>query len=188
MSTALVKKSEMQLLNLKNETHLSIYQDEPLTRKVAGEQFARLKKVYGNKLPDGFMDELSDSLRRHKFTNKRLIESVDNLIDTNEFPSVDKILSAGSKLRLFGREEFLRETKGFSDDYKKYYKAVNIDDQLYYVHKRQLEYSGVTLPEWVKPTQSKTKITGEYKDGKKVERKPFNILEYYDQLMNGEIE
>ena len=70
----LVKQLEMQLIvTSENEKYLSEYVDKPLTKNVANEQFERIKNAFGNKINEGFIIELSDALRRHNFTNNRII-------------------------------------------------------------------------------------------------------------------
>lgn len=143
-------RSKEQLLSLNDETYLMAYNDEPLTKRVGKEQLDRLKRRFGKNVPNGFFEELTDSLRRNNFTNQRLIDAVDYAIDNCEFISVKEILLAGKKIKLFTREEFLKETNQYSADYKKYYVAIDVDGKLFYAHKTQIEDCKIQVKLWDK--------------------------------------
>lgn len=152
-----VMKSEMQLIVTSDEkSFISLYSDEILTKKTAEAQFERLKKTFGNKIPPGFFDELSDAIRRNNFTNQKLIDAITKIIETEEFPSVNKIINHDKRIRLLTRDEFLKETNEFSHDYKKYYQAVKFNEKLYYAHKTQLEESNLQLELWHDPVTNQT--------------------------------
>ena len=179
-----VKKSEQQLITTsENNSYLSTYADKQLTKNVAEQQFERIKNAYGNKIHEGFFEELSTMLRKNNFTNQKLIDAVDTMIKNEEFPSIAKITNYDKRLRLLNQHEFLKETNEFSADYKKYYQAVNVDGKLFYVHKRQLEDSGIQLTLW--ESKQPTAVIHNFKPAKteeelKQEKQPkLNLLQEY---------
>lgn len=176
-----VKKSNLQLINKDECRYLIPYEDELVNKEVARSQFERLKNAFGSKIPTGFFLELNTAIKEEKFTNKQLTDAVTKVIKNKIFPSIAEIMDSAHKIRLFDFEEFQKEMKEYSPDYRKYYKAVNIDEKLYYVHIRQLEDSGIKLEAWVKPTTSGTK---NYKEqGYKPLPKTFSFTEAFNKIV-----
>lgn len=144
-----VKKSELPLIEIsKNERYLSVYNDEPLTKGTAKDQFARIKKAFGDKIKNGFFEELSEALRRNGFTNRKLIDAVNNHIDNDQFPSVANIINHDKRIKLFTHHEFLEETKHDSVEYRKMYVPIDVDGKMFFVHKMQIRDYGVEVKYW----------------------------------------
>lgn len=80
---------------------ISIYQDT-FTIKNAIEQTNRLKKAYPQ-LPKGFYELLLDRIEANSFTDKRLKDAIDHLIDTFTYPvpQIANIIGFDKRVKLY---------------------------------------------------------------------------------------
>lgn len=79
---------------------ISIYKDELTTIEVIN-QFKKLKLSFPQ-LSEGFYDILSDRIKKNGFTDKRLKDAIDNLIDNYIYPlpSIASIISFDKRIKL----------------------------------------------------------------------------------------
>lgn len=79
---------------------ISIYKDE-LTTLAVIEQVITLKKAFPQ-LPSGFYEVLSDRIKENGFTDKRLRDAINHLIDnfTYPVPTIANIISFDKRIKL----------------------------------------------------------------------------------------
>ena len=174
----------------KGNKTLSIYKDNLLeveTYQVGKE----LLKSRFNNIDEKMQIILLDRVKEHGFTNERFMDAIKFVIDTSKYPSmtIADILQFDNVLNLRTWIQVAKEEKDFGHTIWQYYKPVEVKGICYYVHIYELEKYNITLPEYKpKPViTNKTNITSEYKDGKPVSKKHFNVLEYYDKLVADEL-
>lgn len=126
-STKLQKPLSVALQpNTKGE--ISVYNDAPLEARTLVANVDKIKKTFPN-LPAGFYEILSSRLKFHQFTNRRFIDSVNNVIDHCRFqtPTVAEFVSWDRKIKLYDYKEVLqmndRDYKGVAFKYFKRIKS-----------------------------------------------------------------
>lgn len=87
---------------------ISVYNGE-LTTDCVINNIAKLKKSFPT-LPKEFYDVLSERIKENKFSNKRLSESIDNVIDNCVYPTptIAQFISFDKKMKLYSYHDILR--------------------------------------------------------------------------------
>lgn len=100
-----IQKESLQLLPESSELRgnllsISVYSGK-LTDKCIVEQSARINKAFPQLQP-GFFDVLIDRLKNKGFTDSRLIDAVDNILDNSRFPvpMVSDVISWDKRIKL----------------------------------------------------------------------------------------
>lgn len=143
-----IKKSEQQNQTLQkyfqrvyredDKLYLSHYTGENLDYKTIVKQADRLNDFFP-RLTMGYFERFRERLLEisHKFTNKKLIDAVNNVIDTYEyeFPPFAKIVKYDKRSRLYTRDEILKIQN--EDDINIWDKVESkkINDQIFYIKK-----------------------------------------------------
>lgn len=99
--------SQSILLTDKGEMSISTYAGK-LTTKVILECTKKIKAAFPN-LPAGFYDILSERIKENKFTDERLIDAVNNVIDNFVYPSptIANFVGYDKKIRLYSYWEMI---------------------------------------------------------------------------------
>ena len=117
---------------------ISLYQD-PFSIPVAMEQFKKLKQAFPQ-LPAGFYDVLLDRIKDNGFTDQRLKDAINHLIDnfTYPVPSVANIVGFDKRVKLltYGQLIEIQERTGraFQD-----YCKVRKNGKLFWINKAEKE-------------------------------------------------
>lgn len=90
-----------------NNESVSIYKDS-LTQEHLTKEIVRLKKSFPQ-LPIEFYDILLDRLKANGFTNQRLTDAMNNLIDhfTYPMPTIANIISFDKRVKLYNYYEII---------------------------------------------------------------------------------
>ena len=88
------RKSQDSLQEISDSRAVSIYQNGELTTKNISNQITRLMKAFPD-LPTGYYDILTERLKENEFTDQRLKDAVDNVIDTCTYfkPTIADVIS-----------------------------------------------------------------------------------------------
>lgn len=178
-----IKKYGKQLIEISGNKYLNCYQDQKPSQTFVEVQFKRLINAFGNKIPSGFLSELSDCVKRNELTENYLDDSITNLIEHEEFPSIAKIINPQKKIALLDREKFLRETKDETAEFKSYFVAINIDDQLFYANKSELERNKISYKLWHKPVTNKVNNYKPQSDPKAPLSKEFSFIYAFNEVV-----
>ena len=105
---------------------MSIYTDE-LTTKCIVEQASKLKKAFPQ-LPVEFYDILTDRIKENHFTDKRLVDSVNYVIDNCKYPipGISDFISFDKKCRLYTYEEMCIKAQRWGKEIWKSYEKIRI--------------------------------------------------------------
>lgn len=161
---SLASITELRIIN--NE--VSIYKGD-LTLDVVVEQNLRIRKAFPQLTSDWF-DMLQERLKANNFTNKRLIDAVDHVIDTwtNTFtqPHIGHFISFDKKIKTLNDMEMQQLMNKEGQSIYRYYELVKIGEKIVYAHKNDVKEYNLEIynpPKLVIPN-----VTGYYKDGKLV--------------------
>lgn len=121
-----------------NENSISIYRDE-FTVANAIDQFKKLKMAFPQ-LPSGFYDVLMDRIKENGFTDKRLKDAINNLIDNFVYPtpSIANIIGFDKKVKLITYNQrctLQSENPGSFNDYTKVLK----NGKVFFISKAEKE-------------------------------------------------
>jgi hypothetical protein len=106
-----------------NNYSLSIYKKGKVSAKCIVSEFKRIKAAFPQ-LPKDFYDILSERIKANEFTDKKLTDAVDNLVDSYVYPNppISSIISFDTKVRLYTYPEIIglvnEYGKGVWDLYK----------------------------------------------------------------------
>jgi hypothetical protein len=140
----LMPKSQNSLQSISPQTtnnSISIYQDE-LSIPFAIAQTLRLKKAFPN-LPEGFYDILLERVKETGFTDQRLKDAIDTLIDNFIYPNpaIANIISFDKRVKLHSYIEVcdLVVKGNIWDDFSK----VKIKGKYFWITKVEKEQFGI---------------------------------------------
>jgi len=107
-----------------NQYSLSVYDDNLTTENIV-KQMAKLKSAFPS-LPATFFDILSDRIKDNVFTDKRLIDSVNNCIDLCVYPTptVAQLISFDKRVKLYTYNQLIKMNNDTQGVFK-YYKAID---------------------------------------------------------------
>lgn len=139
-----------------NNTFLSIYFDNKLKIKTWKDGIKQLRTAFP-KITDDWVDLLTTKMKEKEFTEKQFVDAIDNIITNCKYPTpqISDVLNYNKGIRIFTRSEYLEELKLYSSDLSNYYKAINVNDKLFYIHKDHIEQYGVDVVLWEKPATAK---------------------------------
>jgi hypothetical protein len=125
---------------IRRDNKASLYTDE-LTIDVIAKQLNRIRIAFPNLKPD-FFNILSERIKANNFTNKRLIDSVDNLIDNFTFqtPTVAEILKYDNVVQGYTYNEILEMMEKKGTEIWSIYKSVRLGNgKILYFEKEKIE-------------------------------------------------
>lgn len=101
------------------ENNVSIYHGK-LDGAVVVRQMAVLQKIY--KVDDEFIDILTDRIKANNFSNERLIDAVNNLIDTNPYKTfnIADIISFDKKIKTYTYDQICNMAQGSKNIFQLY--------------------------------------------------------------------
>lgn len=105
---------------------VSVYTGE-LNTKIIIDNVKRIKNAFPA-LPPGFYDVFSARLRDAGFTDERLTDAVNNVIDTCIYPmpTIAQFISWDKRITLLSYEQMLRKTSEMGEWIWSHYKAVKL--------------------------------------------------------------
>lgn len=111
----------------KNEYTLSVYSGE-LTQQGAAKAFELIKKSF-SKLDRGFFDMLFDRAKKLNFSDARLIDSINHVIDNCQYPepTIAQFISFDKKIKLFTHPQIVELNNETHGQAFKYYSSVKIE-------------------------------------------------------------
>jgi hypothetical protein len=130
------------LPQITKDNSISIYKDE-FTVKNAIDQFKKLKMAFPQ-LPAGFYDVLMDRVKENGFTDQRLKDSINKLIDNFTYPnpSIANIISFDKRVKLNSYSELIeiqnRTGRAFED-----YCKIKKNGKLFWISKAEKEQFNV---------------------------------------------
>jgi hypothetical protein len=138
LQTYLPATQDLQVCRIDNEYRMSVYSDTLTKVGIAG-NVLKLKKTFPA-LPKEFYEILQDRLMENNFTDQKLTDSVNHVIDTFIYPNptIANFLSYTKDVRLYTYQEIIK----MLDENKKafdYYKLVNDSKVRLYAHIRDIE-------------------------------------------------
>ena len=142
-----IKKSEQQNQTLQkyfqrvyledDKLYLSHYTGDQLDYKTILEQADRLNDFFP-RLTAGYFERFRERLTElsNKFTNQKLIDAVNNMIDTYEyeFPPFARIIKFDKRSRLYTRDEILKMQEEDINIWDKV-ESKKINDKIFYIKK-----------------------------------------------------
>lgn len=104
---------------------ISIYKGK-LSPIIVGVQLLKLSKCFPS-IPKETIDILSERIKENNFTNERLIDAINNVIDTCVYPvpAIANIISFDKKIKLFTYNDLMQKADGAFKVFE-YYKAVDV--------------------------------------------------------------
>jgi len=111
---------------------MSIYSGE-LTTECVLKQVSRLKKAFPG-IPVEFYDILTDRLKECNFNDKRLIDSVNNVIDNCKYPipTIADFISFDKLVKLYNYEAMCKKVSEWGIKVWKEYKKIKVKDKMYW--------------------------------------------------------
>lgn len=135
---------------MKNENNyeLSIYTGE-LTKPIIVEMTIKIRQTFPS-LPVGFFDILSDRLVANNFTDQRLKDAVDYVIDNCIYPTptIAQFISFDKRIKLYTHSQMLKMNQEFSGKVFKYYKSVRIGKNEFPVYAHLNDIKEYNLEFW----------------------------------------
>lgn len=106
---------------------LSIYQGVLDERGIA-QASKKIEGAFPN-LESGFYQVFFDRIKMHGFTNERLLDAIDHVIDTCEYPNptIAKFISYDQKIQLFTYDQMIKKSHEMQGIFK-LYSSVQIAD------------------------------------------------------------
>jgi hypothetical protein len=119
-------RSSQENLQLTDQDSISVYNGK-LTTKCIAIQVEKLKKAFPM-LTAGFYEILTDRIRDLKFSDARLTDSVNNLIDTFTYPhpTVADIISWDKRVKLFTYRQLVDMVNESGPSVWDEYKAIQV--------------------------------------------------------------
>jgi hypothetical protein len=135
------QNSLQSILPATTNNSISIYQDE-LNVPFAISQTLRLKKAFPN-LPEGFYDILLERVKETGFTDKRLKDAIDTLIDNFIYPTpaIANIISFDKRVKLHSHSDVcdLVAKGNIWDEFSK----VKMKGKFFWISKAEKEQFGI---------------------------------------------
>lgn len=135
------------------ETHfeMSVYKGE-LSKIAIVEGSVKIRKCFPD-LDPGFFDIFSDRLKENNFSDERLKDSINHVIDNCIYPkpTIAQFISYDKKIKLYTYNQVLQMNQEFSGKAFNYYKAVKVQEGQktpVYVHVNDVEI--YKLEQWEK--------------------------------------
>lgn len=114
------------LPQISRSNEISVYKGE-LTTQCVIKQVKKIKSAFPS-LPSGFYDILTDRLKELRFSDQRLTDAVNNLIDTCPYPTptIANLISWDKRIKLYNYQEMVAMVDKFGEVTWRSYKAVKI--------------------------------------------------------------
>jgi hypothetical protein len=127
---------------------VSKYTDAPLDKKTYAQIDKVLQARYENYKSISFM--MPDLLKKKKFTNQRLIDAVNVLIENNTYLKITPadILNYDKYLELKTNQQILEKANEFGNTIWNYYDAIDFNGTCMYVQKGKMKELGISFPLW----------------------------------------
>lgn len=111
------------------ELSLSIYSGK-LSTKVIIDNVKKIKQAFPS-LPNGFYDILSDRLKNCNFSDERINDAVNNVIDNCVYPqpTIAQFISFDRRIKLYTYEEMINKVNGFGVKVWEDYQSVKFPDR-----------------------------------------------------------
>jgi hypothetical protein len=108
---------------------LSIYSGK-LSTKVIIDNVKKIKQAFPS-LPNGFYDILSDRLKNCNFSDERINDAVNNVIDNCVYPqpTIAQFISFDRRIKLYTYEEMINKVNGFGVKVWEDYQSVKFPDR-----------------------------------------------------------
>ena len=115
-------QKDLQLTN----NSVSIYHGE-LTTQCVIKQVKKVKSAFPA-LPDGFYKVLTDRIKELNFSDDRLIDAVNNMIDTCVYPTptIANLISWDKRIKLYNYQQIIELVNQYGASVWDNYKAVKI--------------------------------------------------------------
>ena len=128
LQSSLQTNTELTLLN-----EVSIYKGELTTGTIIN-GVAKIKKAFPL-LPMSFYEVLDERFNDNKFTDERLKDAINHVIDTCIFPTptVAQFISFDKKYKVFTGEQMLKKMDEQGSEIRKCYRVLDVPE-LVYVH------------------------------------------------------
>ena len=127
----------------RGEMSISVYTGQLSTRTVI-DGIKKVKNAFPN-LPSGFYDILSDRIKENGFSDERLIDAINHVIDNCIYPTptIANFIGYDKRIRLCSYEEMLSKETGSWDNYK----PVKLPDRekLVWVHTDDIKRSKLQI-------------------------------------------
>ena len=136
MGTSLQKCSTINLIKSENgNKYLSIYNDEQ-TKEGIITAVARVKMAFPN-LDKSFYDILTDRVIEKGMSDKQIMDSVNNVIDTCEYPTpvIGKFLGFDKKKQLYTYAQFAE--MNMQGEKLEYFETTEINGVKYFYRKNE---------------------------------------------------
>jgi len=141
-----LSQNTLPLIQNDNYYEISIYNDS-LSTKFIIESTIKLKKAFPALTKD-FFDIFSDRIKENNYTDKRLEDSINYVIDNCVYPTptIAQFISFDKKVKLFKYEEIVKMLNDNSNVFKSY-KSVKIGNlsKPLYAHVTDIEQYGLEL-------------------------------------------
>jgi len=120
-------RTDTALMHSSNE--LSIYGDK-LTTKGVISNVAKIKKAFPS-LPMGFYEIFDERLKANGFTDERLADAVNHVIDTCIYPTptIANFIGYDKRIKLYTHNEIIRKMESDGNNVWEKYKPVKFTDQ-----------------------------------------------------------
>lgn len=117
------------MLQINKELYLSVYRGELSTRTVI-ECGKKIKQAFPS-LPPGFYDVLSQRISHHKFSDERLRDAVNHVIDNCIYPTptIAQFVGFDKRVRVLKYEEYLAKIGEYGSWVGKDYAPIKFHDQ-----------------------------------------------------------
>jgi len=127
-----------QKLSQSTQNSISIYTDK-LTVEGVSRQMIKLKKGFPS-LPADYYDLLIERIKANNFTNNRLQDAIENLIDTCPYPTpaIANIISWDRRIKLYNHEDIVKMTDQYHNAFD-LYQCIEIDGVKKFAHKNDIE-------------------------------------------------
>lgn len=133
-----------------NGYEISIYSGE-LTKPIIVEMTVKIRQSFPA-LPVGFFDILSDRLLANNFTDQRLKDAVEYVIDNCVYPTptIAQFISFDKRIKLYTYNQILNMNSEFSGKVFQYYKSVRIGKNEFPVYAHLNDIKEYNLELWNK--------------------------------------
>jgi len=124
---------------------ISLYKGRLTSICVLG-QIKKLKLAFP-KLPAGFYEILSERIKAHNFTDERLKDAVNRLIDSYDYPipTIANIISWDKRVKILSYHELMEHVNKYGENTWEAYKGFTRNGVRFYISKFDMEQFNIKI-------------------------------------------
>lgn len=135
------EKRDSLITDEKGDCFISVYKGE-LSKEVVILNIASIKKAFPA-LPKPYFDILIDRIKANNFTNQRLNDAVNFVLDNNIYPTptIAQFISFDRRIQVFTHEQMTKKVTEYGPEIWNSYKAVKMDGMIkpVWIHVNDIE-------------------------------------------------